>query len=134
MSEPEHQSESDRRRAKTGQYVETITHENVLDVFSRVEGPVITSSDVADTLDCSRETARRKLRDLSDQGRVGNRETGRTVIWWRVSSEEPNPVDSDDPFFTDRPTFASGNTDVSHNVDEYLYGSKRGRSESEQAR
>lgn len=134
MSEPEHRREGERRRADTGQYVETVTHEDVLGVFSRVEGPVITSSDVADTLDCSRETARRKLRELSEQGRVGSRKTGRTVIWWRVGSEEPNPVDPDDPFFTDRPTFASGHADVSHNVDEYLYGSKRGRSGSEQAR
>ena len=133
MSEPEHRDESDRRRADTGQYVETVTHEDVLGVFSHVEGPVITSSDVADTLDCSRETARRKLRELRERGRVGSRETGRTVIWWRVDGDEPNPVDPDDPFFTDRPTFASGMTDVSRNVDEYLYGSKRGQGRSEQA-
>jgi ribosomal protein S25 len=134
MSEPERQHEDERQRGETGQYVETVTQEDVLGVFSRVEGPVITSSDVADALDCSRETARRKLRELSEQGRVGNRETGRTVIWWRVSSKEPNPVDPDDPFFTDRPMFTSGNSDISHNVDEYLYGSKRGQSGSEQAR
>lgn len=133
MSEPEHRNEDKRQRGETGQYVETVTQEDVLGVFSRVEGPVITSSDVADALDCSRETARRKLRELSEQGRVGNRETGRTVIWWQVGGEEPNPVDPTDPFFTDRPTFASGSSNVSRNVDEYLYGSKRGRSGNEQA-
>jgi hypothetical protein len=50
-----------RKRGDSGQYVESITHDAVLGVFERVEGPVITSADVAERLDCSADAARRKL-------------------------------------------------------------------------
>jgi predicted ArsR family transcriptional regulator len=44
---------------------------------------VITSTDVAESLDCSAEAARQKLAALYDRGDVDQRKTGRTRVWWR---------------------------------------------------
>ena len=109
-------------REDTGRYVETVTLDDVFAVFEAVEGPVVTSGDVAEALDCSRETARRKLRTLEQQGRVAGRKTAGRVVWWVVDEQEPTRgVDSDDSFWEFEPG-ASGESDVSENVDGILYG------------
>lgn len=69
-------------RSEGGEFVESVTLDAVLGVFADVEGPVVTSGDVADTLGCSRETARRKLRQLHQEGRVSQRKTAGRVVWW----------------------------------------------------
>lgn len=79
---------SERERSESGQFVETVTLEGVLDVFDRVRGPVITSSDVADALDCTTEAARQKLTRLYDRGEVDKRKTGRTVVYWRTGDDD----------------------------------------------
>lgn len=76
-----------RDRSSGGEYVETFDLDAVLGVFDRVEGPVVTSGDVADTLDCSRETARRKLTQLHERGYVERRSTAGRVVWWLVDPE-----------------------------------------------
>lgn len=87
-----------REREDTGRYTETVTPDDVIGVFEAVEGPVVTSSDVAEALDCSRETARRKLRTLEEQGRVASRKTAGRVVWWGVDAQGPaRGVDPDDP-------------------------------------
>lgn len=111
-----------RERGDTGRYTETVTLDDVLDVFEAVEGPVVTSGDVAETLDCSRETARRKLRALEEQGNVASRKTAGRVVWWIVDERGPaRGVDPDDPFWEFEPG-ESGESDVSERVDEVLYG------------
>jgi hypothetical protein len=78
----------DRERDETtGLYTEKAPLGAVLNVFGRVRGPVVTSSDVAEHLDCTTETARRKLKQLSDQEVVDKRTTGRTTVWWPTGSE-----------------------------------------------
>lgn len=77
----------DRKRSDSGQFIETVTLEGVLDVFNRVRGPVITSSDVSQEFGCTTEAARQKLTRLYDQGRVDKRKTGRTVVYWRTDSD-----------------------------------------------
>ena len=109
-------------RNDSGQFGEKVSLQDVIAVFERVKGPVVTSGDVADELNCSRETARRKLRTLQDRERVDSRKTAGRVVWWRVEADKPSPINPDDPFFTDRPTFASGSSDTSERVDEILYG------------
>ena len=71
-----------RKRSQGGKFAEAVTLDDVLGVFERVEGPVVTSSDVADALDCTTETARRKLKQLRDEGLVDSRMAGRTTVWW----------------------------------------------------
>lgn len=109
-------------REDTGRYTERVLLEDVLGVFEKVSGPVVTSGDVAEALDCSPETARRKLRTLEEQDRVASRRTAGRVVWWIVGNREPpRGVDPDDPFWEFEPG-ASGESDVSENVDEFLYG------------
>jgi predicted ArsR family transcriptional regulator len=69
-------------RSDGGEFVESVTLDAVLGVFADVEGPVVTSGDVADALGCSRETARRKLRQLHQEGRISQRKTAGRVVWW----------------------------------------------------
>lgn len=110
------------KRGEDGTFVEDTTHWDVLRVFDRVEGPVVTSGDVADVQGCSRETARRKLDQLHERGRVGRRKTAGRVVYWRLDVADPHPVNPNDPIFTDRPSFSSGIDDLSERVDELLYG------------
>ena len=74
-----------RNRSDSGEFVESVTLAAVADVFNEVEGPVVTSGDVADALGCSRETARRKLKELHEKGRVSRRKTAGRVVWWLAS-------------------------------------------------
>lgn len=109
-------------REDTGRFTETVTPDDVFGVFETVDGPIVTSGDVAEALGCSRETARRKLRTLEEHGRVASRKTAGRVVWWIVDEQEPaRGVNPDDPFWEFEPG-ASGESDVSENVDDVLYG------------
>jgi len=111
-----------RERSESGRYTEAVTLEDVLGVFETVPGPVVTSGDVADTLDCSRETARRKLRSLEERGHVSGRKTAGRVVWWLLDeNESPHGIEPSDPFWDVEPG-ASGESGVSERVDEVLYG------------
>lgn len=115
-----------REREDAGRYAETVSLEDVLGVFGAVKGPVVTSGDVAESLDCSRETARRKLRALEEQGRVASRKTAGRVVWWVVDEHEPGRgIVPDDAFWEFEPG-ASGESDVSETVDDVLYGEESG--------
>jgi len=77
-----------REHGESGEYVETVTLDDVLDTFDHVEGPVVLSADVADRLGCSRETGRRKLETLHDRGDLRRRKVSRRVIYWRPESDQ----------------------------------------------
>lgn len=79
-------------RSETGRWVETATLEDVLGVFESVEGPVVTSADVADELDISRDSARRKLGELREQGRVDRRKTAGRVVWWLANDDDDRDI------------------------------------------
>ena len=109
-------------REDTGRFTETTTLDDVLGVFEVVAGPVVPSGDVADALECSRETARRKLRTLEADGQVASRKTAGRVVWWLVDEHERHRgVDPDDAFWAFEPG-SSGESTVSEAVDEVLYG------------
>lgn len=112
-----------RERTDTGEYIETITVERVLGVFASVEGPVVTSADVATALDCSHETARRKLSALAEQGRVDQRKTAGRVVWWLTESEQAtDEINPDGPLFSDGAVFSTDEPTDASKVDDYLYG------------
>jgi len=91
-------------REDTGRHTERITLDSVLGVFETVEGPVVTSDEVADALDCSRETARRKLRTLDDQDSIASRKTvGRVALWVVDATDSPHGIDPDDPVWEFEP-------------------------------
>ena len=111
-----------REREDTGRFTETVSLDDVLGVFEQLAGPVVTSGDVAEAMECSRETARRKLRTLEADGRIASRKTAGRVVWWIVDDvAAPNSVDPDDPFW-EFEAGSSGESDVSETVDEILYG------------
>ncbi|WP_262181694.1 hypothetical protein [Haloarcula laminariae] len=86
-----------KEHGNSGEFVETVTLADVLDTFDAVEGPVILSADVADRLDCSRQTARRKLQQLYDRGDVDRRKVSRRVVYWRTEDADrsrPTPDQS----------------------------------------
>ena len=111
-----------RNRDERGQYTETVSLSEVLEVFDPVAGPVVTSDDIASATGCSRDTARRKVETLHEQGRVGRRKTAGRFVYWLLDTADPNPVDPADPIFTNRPSFSSGEEDLSEKIDEILYG------------
>jgi predicted ArsR family transcriptional regulator len=76
-----------RERNDSGRYVETVGQDDILMTFDAVNGPVITSTDVADHLDCTTEAARQKLKRLVEDGALARRRTGRTFVYWRVDRE-----------------------------------------------
>lgn len=82
-------------RSEGGEFVESVTLDAVVGVFTDVEGPVVTSGDVADAFGCSRETARRKLKQLHREGRVGRRKTAGRVVWWLADDTDTSPSDRD---------------------------------------
>lgn len=75
--------ERDRRRNERGQYVEEMTKSEILDLFERVPGPVIATTDVAKHFDSTTEGARRKLNDLCDDNLLDRRKVGGTSVYWR---------------------------------------------------
>jgi len=77
-----------RERGDSGQYVSTVGGEDVLGVFDEVEGPVVTSADVAERMGVTRETGRRKLNGLVDEGVLAKRKTAGRVVYWRVDRDE----------------------------------------------
>lgn len=81
-----------RKRGETGEFVEAITLDDVRGVFESVEGPIVTSGDIADALDCTTQTARRKLKQLREQGVVGSRLAGRTTVWWLTDEASEAPA------------------------------------------
>jgi hypothetical protein len=80
-----------RERTDAGTFAEKGTLDDVRGVFDEVRGPVITSSDVADALNCTTEAARQKLQQLYDAGEVDRRKTGRTMVYWDTGGERITP-------------------------------------------
>ena len=75
----------ERERDEAGQYVEQVTLDSVLDVFDREEVPVLTASEVADELDCSRPSAYNKLEELVERGELHKKKVGaRAAVYIRL--------------------------------------------------
>ena len=75
-----------RRRNDRGQYVSKVAEDDILDLLDTIPGPVITTTDVAETFDMTTEGARRKLNDLCDEGILDRRKSGQTRVYWRIDA------------------------------------------------
>ena len=72
----------ERERDESGQYTEQVTLNDVLAVFERAELPVLTASEVAEELDCSRPSAYNKLEQLVEQNKIQKKKVGaRAVVY-----------------------------------------------------
>lgn len=113
----------ERERNEQGEYVGTISLEDVLEAMRRSESPVVTATEVGEALDCSSEAARQKLATLHEQGRVERRTVGaNAVVWWTTGEEDAvDEINTDDPFWSSEPV--SGDDPVSEgDIDDVLYG------------
>lgn len=62
-----------------------LTGERTRRALAAIEGPAATIGEVAAELDTTYGIARRRLRDLHEEGAVDKKKIGgRTTIWWRV--------------------------------------------------
>lgn len=90
---------SDRERTETGEYVETVTHERVLDAVATHPDPTVSAREVGEVLGCSTDAARKKLNELHEQGSVERKKVGgRSVVWW-LSDDERTRGGSADPLY-----------------------------------
>jgi len=72
----------ERERDESGQYTEQVTPDSVLSVFEKAEIPVLTASEVAEKLDCSRAAAYNKLETLVENGELHKKKVGaRAVVY-----------------------------------------------------
>ncbi len=73
----------DRIRNEDGLFLEKATLEDVRDAVRDGPDPVSTTGDIAAVFDISSESARGKLTELHEQGRIERRKIGaRAIIWW----------------------------------------------------
>jgi len=113
----------DREGNDRGQYVGTISLEDVIEALRRGDGPVATASEIGEELDCGSEAARQKLVALHEQGRVERRSVGaNAVVWWLADGEDvTHTIHPDDPFWSADPV--SGDESVGEDdIDDVLYG------------
>ena len=77
----------DRERSDDGTYVETVTSEDVLGLFTDAEPR--TATEVADELGIVRRTALNKLNELAEDGQIHKKKVGgRAVVWWMAGDNE----------------------------------------------
>ena len=89
-----------RQRNESGQYAGTLSEERVLEAVGVAER-VATTSEVAEAVGKSIDTARRWLNDLHEQGRIGKKKVGaRGVVWWVEEEEEDSDEDDKPPTAT----------------------------------
>ena len=83
-------ADSERERAKTGKYVETITLDRVFDAVASHPDPTVSAREVGEVLGCSTDAARKKLAQLHEDGKVERKKVGgRSVVWWLADDASP---------------------------------------------
>jgi predicted transcriptional regulator len=75
----------ERERDESGQYQEQVTLDSVLSTFEKADLPVLTASEVAEELGCSRPAAYNKLESLVEQGDIQKKKVGaRAAVYIRL--------------------------------------------------
>lgn len=114
-------------RDDSGKFVTQVTAEDVLGILRRTGEPM-TATELGTELGLSNRAVLNKLETLHERDTVRRKKVGgRSVVWWLPDeSADANEINPDDPFWDADPVTAGGPTDVSSNVDEYLYGDNEG--------
>ena len=74
-----------KERDESGQYTEQVALRDILTVFEKADLPVLTASEVAEEIDCSRASAYNKLETLVEQEEVQKKKVGaRAVVYIRL--------------------------------------------------
>ena len=114
-------SSMSRERTESGQYAETVTIDRVRQVFDSVDGPVVTTADIAAELGVTAEAARRKLNELHSREMLGKRKTAGRNIYWLQAESEVNDINPDDPVWG-KPPITGDETVSEADIDDVLYG------------
>ncbi|ERH00587.1 MAG: hypothetical protein J07HN6_02210 [Halonotius sp. J07HN6] len=110
-----------RDRTESGQYAETVTIDRVRRVFRAVDGPAVTTADIAAELGVTAEAARRKLNELHTRGMLGKRKTAGRNLYWLQAESDAADLNPDDPVWGTEPI--PGDETVSEaDIDDVLYG------------
>jgi hypothetical protein len=115
---------SDRERAKTGEYVETVTPDRVLDAVAGHPDPTVTAREVGEAIGCSTDAARKKLNQLHESGDVKRKKVGgRSIVWWldesafaRELSRKSIANQHGDDHFAENPGWADDLPDLGENA------------------
>jgi predicted ArsR family transcriptional regulator len=90
---------ADRERTETGEFVETVTPDRVLDAVATHPDPTVTAREVGEAIDCTRDAARKKLIQLHERGAVERKKVGgRSVVWWLTDEERARGGSADSLF------------------------------------
>ncbi len=77
-----------QKRDEKGKYRTEYTAEDVLDVFESMSVPAVTTPEVADAVGCSKGTARNRLDELVEEGRLYRKSAGsRAAVYMRLEAE-----------------------------------------------
>ena len=68
------------RNEKSGRYTDTYSAEAMLDAIQEVGG-LAGTSEVAEAVGCARDTAYKKLKKMEEEGQVGSRKVGGSLVW-----------------------------------------------------
>lgn len=110
-----------RDRTESGQYAETVTVDRVRRVFAAVDGPAVTTADIAAELDVTAEAARRKLNELHTRGMLGKRKMAGRNLYRLEAEGDVADLNPDDPVLETEPV--PGDETVSESdIDDVLYG------------
>jgi predicted HTH transcriptional regulator len=60
---------------------------DVLDAMRVIDGTEVTAAEIRIVLGCSVSTARRRLDELFERGKLDREESGQQVVWWQSDAE-----------------------------------------------
>lgn len=60
---------------------------DILDAMDLIDGPGVTASDIGIFHGCSDDTARRRLQELFELGKVERQKKGQQTLWWKPERE-----------------------------------------------
>lgn len=76
-------TETNRDRDESGQFTETITKKDIIEVFDKSDPPFLTAAELGNELSISRQAANYRLKRMCKDGIVDYKQTGaRSVVWW----------------------------------------------------
>ncbi len=75
-----------RRDEDSGQYTEIYAKSDIIDALA---GTRLSTTEVAEALDCHRTTAHDRLRDLETEGILTSKGVGNTLLWELDENDDP---------------------------------------------
>lgn len=68
------------REEESGKYTTSYPDSDFIDAIRQLDG-LGGTSEIADTVGCTRRTAYTRLKNLEDQGQVSSRKVGNSLVW-----------------------------------------------------